>query len=120
MDEFEKANPGLYSRIGYNIDFPDFTIDELMKIYTNLVEDNNLTISDSAYTKLKKIVEDASRGKNFGNGRYIHNIFQKILIEHAKNVETNSQSKDMDIMLIDENDIVREKLIVKEEPKIGF
>ena len=120
MDEFEKANPGLYSRIGYNIDFPDFTIDELVKIYTNLLEANNLKITDDALSKLRGIVDTASRGKNFGNGRYIHNIFQKILIEHAKNIETGHKVKDSDIMLIEEKDILREKLIVKEEPKIGF
>ena len=120
MDEFEKANPGLYSRIGYNIDFPDFTIDELVKIYTNLLEVNNLKITDEALEKLRDIVDSASKGKNFGNGRYIHNIFQKILIEHAKNIETGHKVKDSNIMLIEEKDIVREKLIVKEEPKIGF
>ena len=70
--------------------------------------------------KLRGIVDTASRGKNFGNGRYIHNIFQKILIEHAKNIETGHKVKDSDIMLIEEKDILREKLIVKEEPKIGF
>ena len=120
MDEFEKANPGLYSRIGYNIDFPDFTIDELVEIYTNLLKDNNLTISDEALDKLRKIIEDASKGKNFGNGRYIHNIFQKILIEHAKNIELGKHSKEEDILRIEADDIIREKLIVKEEPKIGF
>ena len=120
MDEFEKANPGLYSRIGYNIDFPDFTIDELVKIYTNLLEVNNLKITDEALEKLRDIIDSASKGKNFGNGRYIHNIFQKILIEHAKNIETGHKVKDSNIMLIEEKDIVREKLIVKEEPKIGF
>ena len=88
MQQFLDANSGLISRIGYKISFPDYTVDELTKIYTDLLKKNQLIITDDALEKLKDVIRASARVENFGNGRYIHNIFQRILIEHSKNIET--------------------------------
>ena len=119
MEEFLKANSGLSSRIGYKIEFPDFSLNELVLIFTNLLHENNLEITDEALEKLKGIIDESSKSDNFGNGRYIHNIFQRILIEHSKNTE--NKSKKDDLFLITDEDIVYEKLIAeKNKRKIGF
>jgi AAA+ superfamily predicted ATPase len=117
MQQFMEVNPGLLSRIGYNIEFPDYTLEELTQIYLNLLSNNKLKIKDDALEKLKGIIKTSSNSKNFGNGRYINNIFQKILIEHSKNIE----NKKKNLYLITENDIKAEKLVVDDKnKKIGF
>ena len=119
MDEFLKSNSGLSSRIGYKIKFPDFSLDELALIFTNLLDENKLEITEEALEKLKAIIEESSRYDNFGNGRYIHNVFQRILIEHSKNIENKSKNKNL--YLITEEDINYEKLIAENKNrKIGF
>ena len=119
MQQFLDANSGLISRIGYKISFPDYTVDELTKIYTNLLKKNQLIITDDALEKLKDVIRASARVENFGNGRYIHNIFQRILIEHSKNIETKKNNKDL--YLITEEDINYEKLIAENKnKKIGF
>lgn len=119
MEDFLNVNSGLISRIGYKISFPDYTIDELTKIYTDLLKKNQLLITNEALKKLKDIIKESSKVENFGNGRYIHNIFQRILIEHSKNIET--QNKNINLYLITEEDINYEKLITENKnKKIGF
>lgn len=119
MDEFLKSNSGLTSRIGYKIQFPDFSLDELTLIFTNLLHENKLEIKDEALEKLRAIIDESSKFDNFGNGRYIHNVFQRILIEHSKNIE--NKNKKSNLYLITEDDINYEKLIAENKiRKIGF
>ena len=119
MKNFIDANPGLVSRIGYKINFPNYTLEELTQIYLNLLNENKLKITDEALEKLKSIINEASHFDNFGNGRYIHNIFQKILIEHSKNIERKDQKSNL--YLIEKDDIKYEKLISdNKRKKIGF
>ena len=74
MEEFEKSNPGLKSRIGYKINFPDYNTEQLLQIFLNLIKEKGFSITDEASIELKSIIADASKIENFGNGRYIHNI----------------------------------------------
>lgn len=119
MEKFEKTNSGLASRIGYKINFPDYSIEELTTIFLELVEKNSLQISDEALEDIKIIIRDSAKIKNFGNARYINSLFQKLLIEHAKNEETDNYNKET--YLIKKVDVQYNKLIAENlERKIGF
>ena len=118
MEDFIDSNPGLASRIGYKIDFKDYDLEELTEIYLGILEENKMKIEDNALEKLKLIIAKSMKEKNFGNGRYMHNVFQKVLIEHAKNVEKKKIKSD--IYIIKEEDIVEEKIIIKSKKEIGF
>ena len=118
MEDFLEYNPGLSSRIGYKINFEDYTIEELTEIYTNLLKKNNLKIEEKALEKLKNIINEASKAENFGNGRYIYNIFFKILIEHSRNVCNINETERL--VTITEEDINYERLKDEEKNKIGF
>ena len=119
MRDFIDANPGLLSRIGYTINFPNFSIEELTQIFLNLLKKNNLTITNKALERLKKIIKESASVENFGNARYINNIFQKVLIQHAKNTEKSREK--LDLFEITEADIIYDKLIAdSKQRKIGF
>ena len=119
MKNFLTSNPGLVSRIGYKINFPDYNLEELTQIYLNLLEKNKLKISKDALEKLKLIIKESSSYDNFGNARYINTIFQKILIEHSKNIEYKNNKNNLYKIVLD--DINYEKLIAEnKKKKIGF
>lgn len=119
MKNFKDANPGLISRIGYHINFPDYTLEELSQIYLDLLEKSKMKIQEKALEKLKKMIKESSTFEDFGNARYIHTIFQKILIEHAKNVEQSGKKNYL--YQITEEDIKYEKLIAENKrKKMGF
>ena len=120
MEEFIRSNPGLKSRIGYLIKFKDYNVDELMEISNKLLEKNKLKIEDLAKETVRQVITDSSKIDNFGNGRFINNLFQNILIEHAKNT---SELEDLDrLYTITLQDINKEDLVVKsnERKRIGF
>lgn len=120
MENFVKFNPGLQSRIGYKIEFDDYSIEELTQIFDNLLTKNNFKITEEAEQQVRYIIEQSSKIENFGNARYINKMYQDILIAHSKNVEDVTDKEKL--MLITENDINEDDLIVKEKTgrKIGF
>ena len=83
MDDFVNLNPGIKSRIGYDISFKDYSEEELLEIFMKKIEGSGLSISDEATHSIKRIIRDKKKEKNFGNGRMIDNLYNKLLIEHA-------------------------------------
>lgn len=119
MENFIKFNPGLKSRIGYTIKFDDYTTQELLDIFKQLVEKNNLNITNEALEKVKNIIEMSKTVEDFGNARYINQMYQDILIAHSRNAENIEDYKNL--MTITVEDINEEELTVKNERrKIGF
>lgn len=120
MEEFIRINPGLKSRIGYVIKFEDYNVEELMDIFEILLEKNKLKIEEDAKKLVREVILESSKVENFGNGRYIYNLFQNIVIEHAKN--TSESDNDEELYKITINDINKETLIAKKNSRnrIGF
>lgn len=121
MEEFIETNPGFRSRVGYKINFEDYSTDELIQIFDGILLEDNLKIEDKARVKISQIVEKVRKIKDFGNGRYIHKMYQNIIIEHAKNTQ-DLEENDEKLFIITEEDVVEEKLIEqnKNEKRIGF
>ena len=85
MNGFIKSNPGLQSRIGYTINFEDYTAEELLSILKDKISSAGLQLDNMAEKKTLSVIDKASKGKNFGNGRFIMNLYQYIVIKHAEN-----------------------------------
>ncbi len=119
MEKFVTSNPGLSSRIGYQINFEDYSVDELVEIFLNLVVKNNLKVTEDAKDCLRNVIESSLKIKNFGNARYVNNMFQKALVNHAKNVE---KDESMDLLTITEEDIGLNLIAAtgKQKRPIGF
>ncbi len=81
MKEFIKTNPGLQSRFTRYIHFPDYTPDELYRIFRLYMRKNQYTITKEAANYLQKRLKDIVRNKdrNFGNARYVRNVFEKAI-----------------------------------------
>ena len=85
MNEFINANQGLVSRIGYELEFPDFSKDELIQIFKDEVEGNEFTLEDGVIEKIEKIIMKNKVGRNFGNARFVINLFDRLVLTHAGN-----------------------------------
>jgi hypothetical protein len=78
-------NPGLQSRIGYYFNFEDYTLEQLMEIFKSKLDKSGLLITEEANEKVKNIISLEKEKKNFGNGRFIDKLFERILISHSVN-----------------------------------
>lgn len=85
MDDFIELNPGIKSRVAYDINFINYTKEELFTIFDNKIKNAGLVLSNDAKEILLDKIESKMKNKNFGNGRMIDNLFDEILREHASN-----------------------------------
>ena len=90
MRQFIGSNPGLQSRFNRYIHFPDYSPEELHQIFCLLVKKYDYDISEDVSSAiLAKLTEaDSHKDKNFGNGRYVRNLFEKTLERQANRLAT--------------------------------
>jgi len=93
MQDFINSNSGIASRIGYTLDFKDYTEDELVDILKGMVKKSGFEITDEALLKVRDIIRDNKDRPNFGNARFIRNLFEKSIILHATNTKNNKRKK---------------------------
>ena len=79
MKKFIDANPGLQSRFTRYIEFPDYTTAELADIFRMYAKKNHYVLSPEMDQNLKPALAflTKNRDRNFGNGRYVRNLFEK-------------------------------------------
>ena len=108
MDEFLHSNPGLESRFNKHLFFDDYNPQELFDIFVSMEEKSSLKLDKKAEKFLKGHFEDVykCRGDNFANGRYVRNIFEKVLSNQADrlvNIEDISDD-DLNTLVIEDFD----------------
>ncbi len=93
MEQFIKTNPGLESRFTRYIHFPDYTADELYRIFRLYMKKNQYAITKEAAEYLQKRLDNIVRNKdrNFGNARYVRNVFEKAIQCQANRLSTHSK-----------------------------
>ncbi|TGM66165.1 AAA family ATPase [Leptospira meyeri] len=107
IDEFLEVNPGLKSRFNRFIEFQNYSSDDLLNIYINFCNEYKFTNSTILLEKLKLHFESVSSQADdrFGNGRYVRNLFEKIL-ENQSNRLVKLKSKNKEhLMLFEEIDL---------------
>ena len=98
MKQFIDSNPGLQSRFNRYIHFPDYNADELFQIFEANCKRNDYVMTDEAKTALKSLLEKAvaEKDKNFGNARFVRNLFEKTLERQANRLSKQENlSKEM-------------------------
>ena len=79
MKRFMDINPGLESRFNRVIDFPDFSTKDLATIFRQMAKKNKYTLSPDVEHWIEPYIglSTKTRDKNFGNGRWVRNLFEK-------------------------------------------
>lgn len=86
MAEFIAANPGLASRFPKTIFFPDYTDDELWRIFVDLGEKAGYKPDADAQAAVRAWFASVPRDKGFGNGRLARNLFEDAVARQASRV----------------------------------
>ena len=108
MQDFLDSNSGIVSRIGYTLEFDDYTEDELVQIFQGMMDKAGFIVKDEAIERLREIIRQYKDTKNFGNARFVRNVYEKSIVKHASNVK-NKKNRDV-IRTITKEDISCENL----------
>ena len=111
MQDFLNSNSGITSRIGYTLTFDDYTTEELIQIFLGMTKKAGFIVEDEAIKYLEEIINKYRNMENFGNARFIRNIYEKTVIRHASNVKDKKQNKIL--KTITKNDINIDNLILE-------
>lgn len=109
MQAFLNANSGIVSRIGYTLDFKDYTEEELLKIFESMVKKSGFDVNQDALDEVIRVIKEYKNTKNFGNARFIRNLYEKTVIKHAANTKGKKSKKIL--KTITKKDISTENLI---------
>ncbi len=77
MKQFLDRNPGLLSRIAFQVDFEDYTVTELCEITKLMLSRKQMSITDEAMEKLRMHYENAIGSDDFGNGRFVRKMIEE-------------------------------------------
>ena len=90
MKAFIDSNPGLQSRFSRYIEFPDYNTDELYQIFLKQLKEFDYTITPDAEEALKVLFayHVAHKDANFGNARFVRNVFERTLQRQANRLST--------------------------------
>ncbi|MEC5395507.1 AAA family ATPase [Bergeyella sp. RCAD1439] len=103
MEVFFNSNPGLKSRFNTFIEFDDYSDNELVEILLNFIKTNDYSIDDNTTICLKEKIAESSTKSN--NARFIRNIFDNLILEHAKRVSELEMPSPKELQEIIESDI---------------
>ena len=102
MQDFINTNPGLQSRFNRYIDFPDYSAEELLQIFEKNVEKFDYKLQKDALVAMSEYFQHAVENKdaNFGNARFVRNIFEKTLEKQANRLSTDPDLDTNELTLI--------------------
>lgn len=108
IKEFIDSNPGLQSRFNRYIQFDDYSTDELTEIFKRNLRKSRYKIKRDAFEELRNQIERAviSRDKNFGNARYVRNLFERIVQNQANRLARMDAIDNDDLSIITREDII--------------
>lgn len=107
MKLFFESNPGLKSRFNTFIEFDDYNETELDDIMKMMCKKNDYTMSEVAFEKIKDVISIYVKYKNqdFANGRLIRNLYEDMVMNHARRVNKILNPTCNDLIEIKEEDI---------------
>jgi AAA+ superfamily predicted ATPase len=123
MEQFIQMNPGLRSRIAWHVAFNDYSPGELYSILELMVSGRRMTLGEDVRSRLIPMLDAASRRPDFGNGRYVRNLFEKARIKQARRLLAIGPEKvtnqEIDALIKDDFDC-EQGLIASDKRQIGF
>jgi len=99
----------LQSRFNRYIEFPDYSCEELIQIFDFIIKKNEFVLTDEASDLVKEVIAKAvaNKNNNFGNARYIRNLFEKVITQQANRIATAENITNEILSKIEAVDIIR-------------
>ena len=108
MTHFIMTNPGLESRFNKYIEFTDYNAEELFQIFMRLAHKYDYLVDEEAQQIIKDLIniEIESKDKQFGNARFVRNLFENILANQANRLAISNTLSSESLRTIAKEDCV--------------
>ena len=112
MNSFLECNPGLRSRFAIQLDFPDYSIEQLVKIAEIMYQEREYVLdSESKHYIYRVITKKRNKeGLNNGNARMIRNLVERSIRHQAKRLINNGKINRDNLLYIKKADLPGEEV----------
>ncbi|MEO8334452.1 MAG: CbbX protein [bacterium] len=113
METFFRSNPGFRSRVAHHIDFPDFTLEDLMEIAELMVQRQQYEFDESSRRAFREYLALRVAQPHFANARSVRNALDRIRLRQAHRLmAAGGRVPPSELRRIDESDIRRSRVFL--------
>lgn len=105
MLKFLASNPGLASRIPYQLHFPDYTMPELREIAKHIAGDYDYEASPSYQKALLNLCFREKQKHNFANARFVRNRIEKSIRKQNARLAKANGFRPEELNILQEEDL---------------
>ncbi|MFG6148829.1 AAA family ATPase [Halobacillus sp. B23F22_1] len=106
MEDFLNMNPGLASRFPLQLNFHDYSANELSAIAKVMLKEKDYALTHQAERKLYDHLAEVSYypPRNFANARYVRNLIEDAIRKHAYRLANRVDWNKKDLMMLEPSD----------------
>ena len=110
MKSFFESNPGLKSRFNTFIEFDDYNADQLSQILNVICKNNDYVLDNEVKERIYMYFEHqiSSKDSNFANGRLVRNLYDNLIMNHARRVANIDNPTYEELSIIMQQDFIEE------------
>lgn len=106
MDQFLASNPGMASRFSRTIEFPNYSVDELVTIVRGMCAAHQYDLPEATLGALTDYFEQVPKGPTFGNGRVARKVFEAMVNNQASRLAEDTKAVEDDLSRFAPEDVV--------------
>jgi probable Rubsico expression protein CbbX len=116
MDGFFETNPGMSSRIAHHIDFPDFTLDELLAIGDLMLAEQSYEFASGTRDVFRRYLDRRREQPRFANARSVRNALERARLRQANRiVSARARVGRADLLRIEPEDLLASRVLAPDE-----
>ena len=117
METFFQSNPGFSSRIAHHLDFPDYTLDELLAIAQLMLAEYMYRFSPEAHQAFEGYLKRRMHMPRFANARSVRNAIDRARLRQANRLfAKGGKISKTDLMTIEAEDILASRVFLEGIP----
>jgi probable Rubsico expression protein CbbX len=117
METFFQSNPGISSRIAHHLDFPDYSLDELLAIAQLMLAEQMYRFSPEALKAFEAYLKRRMQMLRFSNARSVRNAIDRARLRQANRlVAKGGIISKVDLMTIEAEDILASRVFTENMP----
>ena len=114
MESFFASNPGMSSRIAHHLEFPDYSLDELVAIGDLMLRRQRYRLSGEAAAVFREYLTRRMTQPRFANARSVRNALERARLRHANRLAVSSGAIGMDdLMRLEPADVLSSRVFTE-------
>src|SRR2546423_4659333 len=117
METFFSSNPGFSSRIAHHLDFPDYSLEELLAIAQLMLGEYMYRLSPEAQEAFEAYLKRRMHMPRFANARSVRNAIDRARLRQANRLfAKGGRISKVDLMTIEAEDILASRVFAEDLP----